>query len=259
MDVNFAESQTMKLKLNSNDDLPVFRQLAQALQQKILSGELQPGARLPAETALASENGIHRSTVREAIRSLEQQGLLYREEGKRKLFVSRPNTEEMSRRLVTPLVMNGVTFEEIWEAIRALDPVAAEAAAQRRNIDNLKALENNITSTKAAIDDPDELVKLDIEFHELIALAANNRVIQSLRLPISDLFYPSFQTVMTSLNAGERLLTAHENILQAIKWGDAAEAKEWMIKHLNDFRKGYELASLDITGPAVLPDSIESR
>ncbi|ASP20479.1 HTH-type transcriptional regulator LutR [Antarctobacter heliothermus] len=243
----------MKLDLDTTADLPVFRQLALALQTKILSGELQPGARMPAETALASENGIHRSTVREAIRSLEQQGLLYREEGKRKLFVSRPDTEELSRRLVTPLVMNGVTFEEIWEAIRALDPVAAEAAANRRNADNLAALEDNISRTRAAMDDPDALVKLDIEFHELIALAANNRVIQSLRLPISDLFYPSFQTVMTSLNASERLLTAHEKILQAIKWGDADEAKAWMIKHINDFRKGYELASLDITDPAVFP------
>ena len=242
----------MKLKLDPTDDLPVFRQLANGLQQKILSGELQPGERMPAETALASENGVHRSTVREAIRSLEQQGLLYREEGKRKLFVSRPNTEELSRRLVTPMVMNGVTFEEIWEAIRALDPVAAEAAANRRNVDNLRALDENIARTKEAMDDPDALVKLDIEFHELIALAANNRVISSLRLPISDLFYPSFQTVMTSLNASERLLTAHEKILQAIKWGDADEAKDWMIKHLNDFRRGYELASLDITGPAVL-------
>lgn len=245
----------MKLDLDTEGDLPVFRQLASALQEKILSGELQPGARMPAETALASENGIHRSTVREAIRALEQQGLLYREEGKRKLFVSCPDTGEMSRRLITPMVMNGVTFEEIWEAIRALDPVAAEAAAQRRDIDNLNALDRNIAQTKAAIDDPIALVRLDIEFHELIAVAANNKVIQSLRLPISDLFYPSFQTVMTSLNASERLLTAHEKIVQAIKWGDAAEAKEWMIKHLNDFRKGYELASLDMSRPAKFPAS----
>lgn len=103
------------------------------------------------------------------------------------------------------------------------------------------------------MDNPDALVELDIEFHELIALAAGNRVIQALRLPISELFYPPFQTVMSSLDAGERLLVAHEKILQAIKWGDAAEAKEWMIKHLNDFRKGYELARLDMSKPAGLP------
>ncbi|MDP2517939.1 FadR/GntR family transcriptional regulator [Shimia thalassica] len=243
----------MNLNLGADNGLPVFRKVALALQQKILSGELKPGERLPAETALASENGIHRSTVREAIRSLEQQGLLFREEGKRKLFVTRPDTQELSRRLVTPLVMNGVTFEEIWETIRALDPVAAEAAAHRRTKEALQALEDNLARTKKEMDNPDALVELDIEFHELIALAAGNRVIQALRLPISDLFYPPFQTVMSSLDAGERLLTAHEKILQAIKWGDAAEAKEWMIKHLNDFRKGYELASLDMSKPAGLP------
>ena len=178
---------------------------------------------------------------------------MFREEGKRKLFVTRPDTQEQSRRLVTPLVMNGVTFEEIWETIRALDPVAAEAAAQRRTTDSLKALEDNISRTKKEMDNPDALVELDIEFHELIALAAGNRVIQALRLPISELFYPPFQMVMSSLDAGERLLVAHEKILHAIKWGDAAEAKEWMIKHLNDFRKGYELASLDMSKPAGLP------
>lgn len=47
------------------------------------------------------------------------------------------------------------------------------------------------------MDDPDARVRRDIALHELIALAANNRVTHSLRLPISDLFYPSFQTVMT--------------------------------------------------------------
>ena len=243
----------MKLDLNTDNNLPVFRQVALALQQKILSGELEPGQRLPAETALASENSIHRSTVREAIRSLEQQGLLFREEGKRKLFVSRPDTQELSRRLVTPLVMNGVTFEEVWEAIRALDPVSAEAASKRRNADSIRALEDNIAQTRKQMNSPDALVKLDIEFHELIAMAANNRVIQALRLPISDLFYPSFQAVMNNLDAADRMLTAHEKFLQAIKWGDAEEAKEWMIKHLNDFRKGYELASLDITKPAAMP------
>lgn len=243
----------MKLDLNSHDATPIFRQVAGALKQKILSGDLKPGERLPAETALASANGIHRSTVREAIRSLEQQGLLFREAGKRKLFVSNPDTEELSRGLITPMVMNGVTFEEIWEAINAMDPVTAEAAANRRDADDLKALEANIEQTRMAMGDAHDLVRLDIEFHELIAIAAKNRVMQALRLPISDLFYPSFQAVMAGLNASERMLTAHEKILQAIKWGDADEARNWMVKHLNDFQKGYELASLSMSDPASLP------
>ncbi|MDO6588179.1 GntR family transcriptional regulator [Salipiger sp. 1_MG-2023] len=161
-DFDRCENAPMVLNLNSNDELTLFRQLALALQQKILSGELQPGARMPAKTALTSANGNYRSTVREAIRSLEQQELLYREDRKRKLFVSRPNTEALSRRLVTPMVMNGATFEEILEAIRALAPVAAEAAAQRRDLDDRKALEDNIARTMAAMDDPYELASLDI-------------------------------------------------------------------------------------------------
>lgn len=250
----------MDFSLDSSDDLPVFRRLAHALQRRILSGELKAGQRLPAETTLALQNGVHRSTVREAIRALEQQGLVHREPGKRKLFVSNPDTAELSRRLVTPMVMTGVTFEEIWEAIRALDPVATEAAARLRSTADLAALEDNIARTRAAMDDPEELVRLDIEFHELISLAASNRVIQALRLPISDLFYPSFHMVMSMLNANQRMLIAHEHIFQAIRWGDAEEARTWMVKHVNDFRKGYELASLDMKQPAgIFPGAAQQR
>ncbi len=96
-------------------------------------------------------------------------------------------------------------------------------------------------------------MRLDIEFHDLIAIAAKNRVLKALRLPISDLFYPSFQAVMSGLNASERMLTAHEKILEAIKWGDADEARAWMVRHLKDSQKGYELASLSMSELASLP------
>jgi DNA-binding GntR family transcriptional regulator len=46
-----------------------------------------------------------------------------------------------------------------------------------------------------------------------------------------------------------RLLAAHRNILDALKSGDAATAEEWMKRHIEDFRRGYELANLDIDTP----------
>jgi DNA-binding GntR family transcriptional regulator len=51
------------------------------------------------------------------------------------------------------------------------------------------------------------------------------------------------------LNAGERLIFAHEKILQALRRPDAPEARLWMDKHIVDFRRGYELANFDIDAP----------
>jgi DNA-binding FadR family transcriptional regulator len=59
--------------------------------------------------------------------------------------------------------------------------------------------------------------------------------------------------VLTSLSAGERLLFAHEKIVQALRNRDAVGAKNWMDKHIVDFRRGYELANLDIDVAADWP------
>ena len=239
---------------------PVYRQVADKIQSRIVQGELAPGDILPSETALASTFNVHRSSIREAIRSLEEQGYVRRDPGKRKLHVAIPSAQVISRKLVEPLVLDQTSFEELWEAIRALDPAAAAAAANRHSAEDIEALEENLEASRMAINDPERLTRLDIEFHELVAHAARNRVIQAIRLPISDLFYPSFQTVISNLNAGDRLITAHEKILQAIKWDDPDEAKAWMIKHINDFKKAYELARLNMADPAPLPrDYLDER
>ena len=80
-----------------------------------------------------------------------------------------------------------------------------------------------------------------------------NRALQLCRAPISQLFYPAFLKVFSRLNAGERLVFAHEKILQALRDHNATEAHGWMDKHIVDFRRGYELANLDIDEPVGLP------
>ncbi|WP_454616648.1 hypothetical protein [Bradyrhizobium cenepequi] len=66
---------------------------------------------------------------------------------------------------------------------------------------------------------------------------------------MSQLFYPAFLKVFSRLNAGERLVFAHEKILQALSDRNAAEARSWMDKHIADLRRGYELANFDIEAP----------
>lgn len=232
---------------------PAFRLVATAIEARILAGEIAPGQALPSETRLAVSLGVNRSTLREAIRALEQNGFVRREPGRKKLLVTIPQSADISRRLKTSMVLHRVTFEELWEAMFALEPAAAASAAARRADDVLEALETNLELTRQALADSVVLTELDIEFHALVARATGNRAIQAARLPISELFYPPFLTVMSRLNAAERLLYAHEQIVEAIRLRDETGARAWMEKHILDFRRGYELANLDIGAPAVLP------
>lgn len=70
------------MTLQRTDDLPLHRQLAQQLIQEIQSGVYAPGDRLPSENQLAAQYGIHRLTVRQAMNSLEEQGVVYRHQGR---------------------------------------------------------------------------------------------------------------------------------------------------------------------------------
>ncbi|NYT22757.1 FadR family transcriptional regulator [Alcaligenaceae bacterium] len=234
---------------------PAFRAFAAEIERRILAGEIKPGDALPSEAKLAEALGVNRSTVREAIRVLEQNGFVRREVGRKKLFASIPQSGDISQRLKLVMVMENVTFEELWEAMYALEPAAAQAASRRRDDGDLEALDRNLAATREALSDSKRLTELDIEFHMLVARATSNRALEAARTPIGELFYPPFLSVMSRLNAAERLLFAHEQIVEAIRDRDAPKAREWMEKHILDFRRGYELANLDMERPAQLPET----
>jgi GntR family transcriptional regulator, transcriptional repressor for pyruvate dehydrogenase complex len=228
---------------------PAYRGVVRSIESKIMSGQWSVGDRLPAETAMAADFGVHRSTVREAIRVLEQNGLVRRHEGGKLLYVTAPREADISSKITAAIVLHEISFFELWESMRCFEPVLAECAAKRIDDETLDVLQANVEKTRAAFEDKQNLVQLDIEFHQIIARASRNRALQLSRQPISELFYPAFLNVFSRLNAGERLVFAHEKILLALRTRNAADARVWMDKHIVDFRRGYELANLDIDAP----------
>lgn len=232
---------------------PAYRVVVRRIEGKIMSGEWSVGDRVPAETTLAEDLGVHRSTIREAIRVLEQNGLVRRHDGGKLLYVTAPREADIFSKVTSAIVLQDVSFFELWESMRCLEPALAGRAAERITQQHLEALQINVEKTRTAFEDKQSLVELDIEFHQIIAKASGNRALQLCRAPISQLFYPAFLQVFSRLNAGERLVFAHEKILQALRDHNAVQAQGWMDKHIVDFRRGYELANLDIDAPVGLP------
>lgn len=227
-----------------------FEVVARAIEKQILERTILPGQILPTEAALAAEFGVHRSTLREALRYLEQNGLVHRERGRRKLKVGRgDHAPDALAPIISALVVNEATFEDLYEAMRALEPTLAARAAKQVNDDILAELDANLEKTRLALNDKASLTALDIEFHHLIAKAANNKVLELTRRPLSQLFYPAFYPIMSRLNAAERLIAAHEHIVAHIRAGEDKDAREWMERHIDDFQRGYQLADLDMAQP----------
>jgi GntR family transcriptional regulator, transcriptional repressor for pyruvate dehydrogenase complex len=233
-----------------------YQVVSRALRRSIVSGELKPGDQLPSEAELAEQFGVNRSTVREGIRQLENDGFV-RREGRKRLSVSVPTSSDLAPRASRALVMHQVTFRELWEVARVLEPACAALAALNRTDEQLVTLTGIIERTRHAISNASWSTRLDTEFHAAVAEGTHNRAFLLSREPVGLLLYPAFETLHPLLpQALGRMLDAHDRITTAIVAGDVAEAELWMRKHIVDFRRGWEMAHLSMDVPVSLPGGI---
>jgi DNA-binding FadR family transcriptional regulator len=225
---------------------PAYRQVAAAIEQKILERALHAGDALPAETALAAQFGVNRSTVREALRELETHGLVGRQAGGKRLYVTRPKRERVSSGVSRALALHGVTFLELWEAMIVIEPAAARHAATRRTEEELAAIDS-LVSAVAASRDGKTAVPLVVEYFAVIARASHNPVLVTAQDPLNRLLAPTLSRMIDKVpQARARITSAQKRIASAIRDQHAAEAAAWMEKHIRDFKRGYELAGIEL-------------
>lgn len=228
---------------------PAYQVVSEELQRLILEGQLKPGEQLPSETDLATRFGVNRSTVREGIRQLESEGLL-RREGRKRLLITIPGQENTSPRMERALLMHDVTFRELWEVAASLEPLAAARAAERATDDQIAGLQANVDQLAVVVAAGGASHILDTEFHTLLAECTGNRALVLSREPIGQLlFRPYLELSRHVPQAPERNLTAHREMLSAVRDRDAARAALWMERHIRDLRKGWEMAGRAFDDP----------
>ena len=224
------------------DDHPAYRQVANAIERKIVARALRTGDHLPSETDLARQFGVNRSTVREAIRELEIQGLIGRGRGEKRLKVTRPEPQRVSSDVSRALALHDVTFQELWEAMMALEPAAAEYAAARRTPAEQQAHTRAAARFRRDAGATAAAVAAVVEFFTAVAKASGNRVLSLSQAPLNLLLAPALTQMIDRLaQARRRIQEAQEQITAAIRRKDRAEARTWMEKHIRDFKRGFDL------------------
>ena len=231
---------------------PAYRKVAAALSARILDRTLAAGDRLPSETELARQFGVNRSTVREALRELQNSGLLGRQRGTRLMGVRRPEQAEVAGSVSRALTLHDVTYLNVWEALTILEPSLAETAAQRRQDSDIQAL------GRACIPHSNHQVSLDTRtlvervgaFFRCMAQATHNTALVFAQEPLIQLLEPSLVVMIGRVpQAPVRIAEAQGYLLKAITASNAEEARSWMAKHIRDFRRGYELAGISMESP----------
>ncbi len=226
---------------------PAYRQVANAIERKIVERELRAGDALPSETDLARQFGVNRSTVREAIRELEIHGLLGRHRGAKRLRVTVPRPELVSSGVSRAMALHDVTFLDLWETMMALEPAAAELAAQRRTQGDLATLASAAEEFARCADDTQACVAAVVRFFAAVAAGSGNPVLAMSQAPLNELLAPILSRMIDAVpQSRARIITAQSAMLDAIRKRRREDARSWMEKHIRDFRRGYEVAGLPL-------------
>ncbi|NED98185.1 FadR family transcriptional regulator [Phytoactinopolyspora alkaliphila] len=189
----------------------------EGIKQMIVSGEIQPGDRLPKEAELAVRLGLSRNSLREAVRALSLIHVLDVRQGDGTYVTS------LSPRLLLETMTFLVDLHrddsvlEYLEVRRVIEPAATAMAALRMSDDAVSALGRHLERIG---EEPsvDELVSNDIEFHRLIAEGSGNAVLCSL---MESLAVPTQRARMwrglTQGDATRRTLAEHHAIYDAVR------------------------------------------
>ncbi|HEY7641296.1 MAG TPA: FCD domain-containing protein [Steroidobacteraceae bacterium] len=229
---------------------PAYTRVSAAIEAKILSRTLRDGDVLPAETELAQQFRVHRSTVREALRQLESAGLVLRPPGAKRMIVSRPHAAKVSSGMRHALVLHDVTFVDVWEAMMVIEPEVAALAATRRTQADLEALAQAAEAFRAWPKDDTQAVDVVADFFEAMGAASRNQVLVLAKQSLTDALAPSLARVIDTVpQARQRIADAQRRIIAAVRDKNADEARKWMSKHVRDFQRGYELAGISPETP----------
>jgi DNA-binding FadR family transcriptional regulator len=222
-----------------------YEQLAGLLRERITSGDLREGDRLPSETALAKQAGVSRSTVREALRILEQGGLVERASPRIMVVADRSDNPSF-RELRRELRRHNVTFHHLHEALMTLEPELTRLATLRSDKSGIQTLHECIEAQERHLDHLAEWSRLDVEFHLALTEMSANPALIIAREPISQLLLPALYRFMDSRDMAAHATDYHRRIVNEIDVRDPDTAAAVMRRHINDWRTAWEKRGLDL-------------
>lgn len=203
------------------------------LRDLIISGQLKPGSRLPPEQELASQLGVSRSSMREAVRALTYMRLIEVRRGLGTFVAGLEPARLLEGVRIAAEAARDDTIFDIFDVRRLLEPAAVGIAASRITQAELAELRGHLDAMRAAAGDPAEFMRHDEAFHDRIAHAAGNAWLEAL---LRGLATPTIQARTRRLRAGQQVpqltITQHERIFDALVARDTALAEATSLMHI---------------------------
>lgn len=203
--------------------------VAAQLESLIRSGHFGAEGKFPSERDLAEQFGVGRSSMREAISKLETLGIIVRSHGVGTFVL---DSSEQSQKSMSLLSAGEVTALELFNVRYAVEPDGAAMAANRRTAKDIQELKAILKEAAAPDISAKDFVKLDSEFHSLIAEATRNRLFIQIYKQVAPHHVIYSEKVILIQNRMALAHQGHLRILEAIIAQDEKLAKKEAYAHL---------------------------
>ncbi len=214
----------------------IHQQVSEEIQKMILSGELKLGDKLPAERKMAEMLNVSRTSIREALRSLEIIGIIESRQGEGN-FISENFDQVGLEPMSLIFTLKNGKFKDILEIRNILEIEAAGLTAERITEERKEILENLLTDLINA-DSEAERVAIDKSIHYKIAEYTNNILIVTILETISSLMIYFIKDarlkIVKNLKVDNLLEDMHRNIVKSIISGNKEKAKQAMKEHFDN-------------------------
>jgi GntR family transcriptional repressor for pyruvate dehydrogenase complex len=214
----------------------LYEKIVVQIKKLIDDGKLQPGDRLPGERVLAQKLECSRTSLREACRVLESEGLIISKPGGGRYIQQVDQNMKLEYRFNTTDLIEKTAVIYFLEARETLEPKIAELASQRATPENIEKMEQVLLKMEEKLKYPDEMVEVDSSFHLALAEATQNFVFVSMMEANLNMNRQVRKQTLHSEDRYVQSLEEHRAILNAVKEKDVKKAIEATHIHLLHLR-----------------------
>ena len=203
------------------------------IRSAILSGKVRPGSRLPSENELCNLFNTSRITVREALRTLERDGLLEIKSGvKGGSYVRELNISPAVRYIGQLLKFKKVTMENLTEARLVIEPEIGKMAALKATEHDINLMEEALREQSQILEERRRSTETNIKFHRIISASCKNPILSFLNDTFLTLLQEKASTLSVDLDERRLIVQQHFRIFESIKSKDPDKAYMALREHI---------------------------
>lgn len=235
---------------------PVSRlrqQIELQIREAILTRSLGEGDKLPSEPELARMFSVSRSTVREALRSLDSAGLIEKIPGANGGSFVRVIDAEAFGRLTSDsmemlILLGNASIGELATVRSLLEVPCCRMAALERTDEDVARLYEIVAEQKSAMVVDPHVPQMDVDFHSAIADATGNRVLSALVYALHNVTRPATRATLSE-EVGRATVRQHLNLVRAIEARDPDAAEAAIQEHLHYLEEHRDDSRMRVPGP----------